>query len=903
MNKFPAEARFVHPWRKYQQRVLDQLEKHLVDDHLHLIAPPGSGKTTLGLEVARRLDKPTLILTPSLAIRNQWIQRFCEQFLSTTECPDWISRDIKDPKFLTVSTYQSLHAACSGELEMESDDEEETEPYTVRRLSKSKTENLKRKLKEANIGTILVDEAHHLKNEWWKSLNSIKKSLNPIVVGLTATPPYDVTGAEWKRYVELNGPVDAEISVPELVQENNLCPHQDFIYSSTPTLDERNLLFHFRENTADFLTEIKQDTILRTAIETHPLIQDPRKQLDAIYSDIETYSSFLIYLGFDSKFTKQDHFRIIGDNGRDLPEFDDFWVEVLLRHYLFGNDPHFEQLEDHRKAIKKRLSQIGVLERKSINFHSNKKINTALNSSLSKLRSIENIVEFEHQNLGESLRMVVLTDYIRKEYLVNTEDNLLPLTKIGVMSIFEQLRRNHSDRYKMGVLTGSVVILPESARERLTQLMDAKQVGFSMNPLAFDKGYFQVAVEGKNKHFLVQWVTQIFEEGEVEILIGTKSLLGEGWDAPCINTLILASFVGSYVLSNQMRGRAIRTDRNNPDKTANIWHLVCVDHDSKNWGEDYDTLKRRFRTFVGLTMTDDPIIENGVNRMLGTAEKGIQLDKQNERMLARAKMRNTLKKRWTLALAKGVYMRENIRIPYDGEIDYQGAQALYYNKTKRYATGVFVSSLALFLKAVLSFMLGALRSTMILENFFFSMQIVGGIGLLFFGPATFKIFRLYLRYRDISKDLQSMGEALLATLKHMNQITTPLAELKVHSEANDIGELFCSLRGGTTFERSLFLKCMQELLSDIDTPRYLIERKSQFLKLISQKDYHCVPEIIAKRKAYVEHFVRAWNGHVGSCTLVKTNTVEGRKVLIQSRLNSMAAQFQDKSERINKWTK
>jgi superfamily II DNA or RNA helicase len=101
--------------------------------------------------------------------------------------------------------------------------------------------------------------------------------------------------------------------------------------------------------------------------------------------------------------------------------------------------------------------------------------------------------------------------------------------------------------------------------------------------------------------------------------VGTKSLLGEGWDSPCINSLILASFVGSFVLSNQMRGRAIRIDKTNPDKVSNIWHLVSVEPDymfTDNVAEktslrakdskkeisscDYDVLKRRFNSFMAL---------------------------------------------------------------------------------------------------------------------------------------------------------------------------------------------------------------------------------------------------------------------------------------------------------------
>jgi superfamily II DNA or RNA helicase len=60
----------------------------------------------------------------------------------------------------------------------------------------------------------------------------------PTIVALTATPPYDVTPFEWQRYEELCGPVDAEVSVPELVWEGDLCPHQDYVYLSLPRPEE-----------------------------------------------------------------------------------------------------------------------------------------------------------------------------------------------------------------------------------------------------------------------------------------------------------------------------------------------------------------------------------------------------------------------------------------------------------------------------------------------------------------------------------------------------------------------------------------------------------------------------------------------------------------------------------------
>lgn len=195
----PESISFKYPWRSYQQRVLDELDHHLSDKHLHVIAPPGSGKTVLGLEVALRLNKPVLILTPTITIRNQWIHRFCECFLQTDLKPDWISNDVRNPKWMTVVTYQGLHAACNDLLIEEEDGSEEEEAPETRKpkVTHPNLEAIVNGLKSQDVQTIVVDEAHHLKNEWWHTLNKVKKALDPIVVGLTATPPYDATGAEW----------------------------------------------------------------------------------------------------------------------------------------------------------------------------------------------------------------------------------------------------------------------------------------------------------------------------------------------------------------------------------------------------------------------------------------------------------------------------------------------------------------------------------------------------------------------------------------------------------------------------------------------------------------------------------------------------------------------------------
>jgi len=56
---------------------------YLDDNRLHLVAAPGSGKDcTWGLEVIRRIDKPTLVLAHTITIfAIKWVDRLLE-FLS-----------------------------------------------------------------------------------------------------------------------------------------------------------------------------------------------------------------------------------------------------------------------------------------------------------------------------------------------------------------------------------------------------------------------------------------------------------------------------------------------------------------------------------------------------------------------------------------------------------------------------------------------------------------------------------------------------------------------------------------------------------------------------------------------------------------------------------------------------
>ncbi|HMS70120.1 MAG TPA: DEAD/DEAH box helicase family protein, partial [Saprospiraceae bacterium] len=794
LTEYPTDIKFKYGWRKYQQRVLDDLQDHISDGHLHVIAPPGSGKTVLGLEVAIRLNKPTLILTPTIAIRNQWIQRFCELFLQTNLTPDWISRDIRNPKFMTVVTYQGLHAACNNwkieEEENEIEEEEIEETNGNAKATNPNLDNIVSGLKAQKIKSIVVDEAHHLKSDWWETLTKVKERLDPIIVGLTATPPYDVTATEWQRYIDLNGPVDTEISVPELVIEGDLCPHQDYVFFTLPTEKENQNIVEFRQNIDKLFQEIKSDEIIVQAIEKHPIWQNPIEQLDWIYNNLPYYSAFLIFLKSNEKEIPKTHLEVIGDQKFEIPKLNHEWIEILLDFYLYKEKEHFKAFEEHQKTLENRLRRYGAIERRQINFGHNKRVTGFLTSSISKLYGIKKIVDFEFNKLGNDLRLVILSDFIRKEFYIDLPENNLELNKIGVIPIFEKLRRENKDKKKIAVLTGSMIIIPVSAYAEF-EAKAAKNGITQINSttVPFDNNYYLISQTEQLKHDIVHIVTQIFQSGEIEVLIGTKSLLGEGWDAPAINSLILASFVGSFVLSNQMRGRAIRTQSGNGNKTGNIWHLVCIDPTIPSGGDDFELLKRRFRSFVGISFKKDPSIENGIERLdlpINIHHKNA-VEQKNAEMFSYAGDRESLRKRWEMALATGVTLVEEIKIPFPIEKEYKAVKSMYLNNTILNLLATLGSGLAGFGLDSLREFVNASKDIKTVQDFYVFLAICGFIGIAVFGRLTIKSLSLYLKYRDISKDIQQIGDALLISLIKAGAIKTDYSKLKVETSINNWG--------------------------------------------------------------------------------------------------------------------
>ena len=142
------------------------MDFHLRDDKLHVVAAPGEGKTTLGIEVISRLNRPSLILCPTNTIKNQWKERIRTSFLQEKDY-GIVSTDIRKPGFITVITYQALLAAFCG-FDDEPEEERTEKEYTITASSRfrmEKAEDIIGILESAKVSLLCFDEAHHLRKE------------------------------------------------------------------------------------------------------------------------------------------------------------------------------------------------------------------------------------------------------------------------------------------------------------------------------------------------------------------------------------------------------------------------------------------------------------------------------------------------------------------------------------------------------------------------------------------------------------------------------------------------------------------------------------------------------------------------------------------------------------------
>lgn len=866
---------FKGTWRTYQQRVLDQYDVYSRDNKFHIVAAPGSGKTTLGIELIRRIDRPALILAPSITIREQWVNRIVEAFLldpSTAEL--YLSQDLKNPKTITVATYQALHSAMTnykGKVADSEDEDSRTEEVDFSGFDVIET------FKGAALGTLCLDECHHLRSEWWKALEKFKEHFEQIfTVSLTATPPYDSEPGMWERYMGMCGEMDEEITIPELVQAGNLCPHQDYVYFNYPTDLEKAQLKEFEENSKQIYEKLVNDQTLYNAVKCHRFFAETAEPEDLLEKPAYL-SSMLIFLDYHQDPEAHKYQSLLGY--KKLEPMSVKWMEILLQGFLYDDTESFAVDKVYRETLIKELKSFGFIERRKVLLTMNSGVEKMLTNSVGKCESIKKIVKCEYESMGNSLRLLILTDYIRKEYESALGDETRESGSLGVLPFFEEIRRqtvSSGSSLRLGVLCGTIVIIPAEAKGALLEMAEQPEK-ISFHNAGNLSDYVRVEVSGDN-HFLTGLVSELFAKGWFQVLIGTKSLLGEGWDSPCVNSLILASFVGSYMLSNQMRGRAIRVLKDDPDKTSNIWHLVCVKPrekltDSYDTGEseDYRTLCRRAEHFLGLHYEEDEI-ESGIARMtaIRTPFTPDNVRKTNKKMLELSSQRHLLKERWDRSLA----IHDEIEVRTETEIPEAIISAVLFRDVLRtfYLLLAIVITGGIFTLFVLATQ-GTFNILAMICTFIYV--------TMFIFPFFISSVRLH-KFRNPVARLQVFGEAIRGALLETGKMESE------HSAVDTLEDppFYCiSLKGGTGHDKNLFTQCVNEFYSDIDNQRYILYNEKKKNKM---EGYFAVPVCFSKRKEDAQLFAECMSRYIGKYKAVYTRSAEGRKILLQGRIHALS---------------
>lgn len=844
---FDQSVKFYGTYRPYQQRVLDNLVSFLDNEKIHVVAAPGSGKTILGLELIRRLDEPSLILTPSIAIREQWVDRFTKGFLENPNQKDlWISNNLNIKRPIICITYQAFYSAFKKEKLQEEDEEEES----LENLDFSNFELLETLLKY-KIKTICLDECHHLKSEWWKVLEYTLKKLNDIsLIALTATPPYDSTYIEWQRYINLCGPIDDEIFVPELIKDNNLCPHQDYVYFSYPTKQEERKILKSYASGIKIFYKYKNNEKLIDIVCSNKIYLDYNKIKKALYGNEQYYESLISFLLENHVKVPLKVKMLVSSKKISLKGF-----EILLQHLLFDDYNSYIK-DDMILSLKKELSALGIVHNRKISLVHDERLNKIFALSLSKLESIKSIIISEKQALNENLKCLILADYIKlksKSYIGNDK----PIDSFGTIPIFEYLRRENIKDIKLCCLSGTICIIPNECMQYLKDFEFAK-----LN----DDNYVEVIINTNNRKKIVKEVTKLLSQGYINVLIGTKALLGEGWDSPCVNSLIMASFIGSYVLSNQMRGRAIRTNKNDLEKKSNVWHLVCLNPFDYQYSYDYYNLQKRFTTFVGINVRKE-CIENGIER-LGFERipyNLIEANKANENTIKLSKDREKVKEVWTNCIKNASQIETLTKLT-----------SIPRRRLKKDFS--FYSSLVSIILCFVAFF--TIYNFLINLN---KMQIAGplvkisAIAILVFIVIIFiQYLLMFFRLINPEAKLHTLGNALLKALIKKGNIQSKNIKIKVFRKGLHYSSIY--LLNASTYEQNTFSDCLSEMLGELNQPRYLLVKPKGFL----HSEYYVVPEVFKKNKENVSYLYKQLRNRIGNLSIIFAKSLAGKGEVLRA---------------------
>jgi hypothetical protein len=537
--------------RPHQQRALAALEQARAagSASTYLVIPPGGGKTLVGLEAARRLARPTLVLCPNTAIQAQWIAQWDSAFTPAGAIQATASRDLPTP--LTVLTYQAVCTIGNGSAGTE----RQASGEQLLQMVHPNGQALLSRLSARGPWTLVLDECHHLLEIWGRLLAVIVEGLaGAHVIGLTATPPHMMTSDQKALHDELFGAVDLEVSAPALVRDGRLAPYQELAYFTTPTPPEADYIhgqaIRFAELRAGlldpgFAATPFLDWLQRRIVDRAEDSSGARVSWERFERDEPALAGAALRLHGDGLLPLPEGARLREQHLR--PPAAEDWVALIgdyCRHCLLASgDPRdgraYEAVRAALPSIGYRLTRTGPRAAES-------PVDRVLARSASKASAAAEILRAESAELGGRLRALVLTDFIEAGGTVPADlSGVMDEGAGGALLALATLLADEAGAALDPVLmTGQRVACGPGTARRLADSLNATAPGLDATvvPGAGSLAAGAQAVDGQvmdiaggpgwEPRRYVPLVTRFFADGGSRCLIGTRGPARRGLGRP-----------------------------------------------------------------------------------------------------------------------------------------------------------------------------------------------------------------------------------------------------------------------------------------------------------------------------------------------------------------------------------
>jgi superfamily II DNA or RNA helicase len=855
-----------------------------------VVLPPGAGKTLIGLEASRRLGRRVVVLVPNTAIQNQWIAhwRTFEPATTTAGAGRSLSADV------TVLTYQSL-AVFDPDAET---DEEGRTRSPLRRLHANGQELIAR-LAGAGPLTLVLDECHHLLDVWGRLVAEVLDRLpDAVVLGLTGTPPESLSPAEAELVGKLFGAPILGASIPALVRQGHLAPFAELAWLTPPTAIETDHIAGEAERFAELTTDLVGSTDFLTWLDsrftahtrTVPWARREKDEPRLAAAALRMHHAGLLGLPPGARL-REEH--------RHAPSAED-WI-ALLDDYVTGSsidDGTLEAIRQALPAVGYRLTRRGIRAAQS-------PVDRVLARSAAKTYAAVEIAAAEDASLGKRLRALVLCDHERAgaRLPARLRDVLEAEAGSAWLVLGNLVADERTSTLGPMLVTGKTVAAgAETARAFVAW---AGRPGLTITE---DDGLSVIGGAWSARTW-VRLVTAFFEEGHCRVLIGTRALLGEGWDARGVNALIDLTAATTTTSVVQTRGRALRLDPSWPEKVASVWTVVCVTDRHPKGTADWQRFVRKHRGY--LAAAADGEIVSGVAHVDAAFSPYApppveELDSVNVAMRERAADRALTRTAWRLGTGFRDELVHTLRVrPARAIVPAPVAMAPGERPEPPFAVPAAAGARPVPASppgtVPIWILLGAGAALTVLMFLAWATVL---LGLPLAAAGVVLAVRRARALRRAGRLLSgTTGEPPLLRYAYAVADALKACELSRYGAEGVVarvepgGSYRLSLADVDAATSERFALALDEVLSPIAAPRYVMPRyvlrpgpirprTREWLEGTAHADgvvYHAVPATLGQNRGRAATFAVAWNTWVSDGEPVYTNTPEGEGVLATHR--------------------